>query len=246
MTSVRQTALRGLKDSMMEVVMRTDPDAQAMQKQIAAYKTLVASLEARLANHEQQASKYRESIATLESERQANVILTAELAALRERLADSAGAMAVGYCEACQSVGMSNCGNFDECDGARCITCKRLFAVATKPVLYQYRMRPAWQSEGWGWTPWKDCEEGAYSDYESTPILNDWHYEARKLFAAPPTHTAAVQAALEAAAKVCLDLIAPPRVGGVANAVLYHDATDDCAAAIRAIKPEDVLGGGKA
>ena len=29
------------------------------------------------------------------------------------------------YCKACQSVGMSNCGNFDECDGATCITCHR-------------------------------------------------------------------------------------------------------------------------
>jgi hypothetical protein len=38
----------------------------------------------------------------------------------------------------------------------------------------------------------------------------------------------------EACAKVCEDLMAPPRVGGIDNAVLYHDATEDCAAAIRA------------
>jgi hypothetical protein len=44
----------------------------------------------------------------------------------------------------------------------------------------------------------------------------------------------AVRAEREACAKVCDDLMAPPRVGGLENAVLYHDATEDCAAAIRA------------
>ncbi|WP_136419936.1 hypothetical protein [Herbaspirillum sp. ST 5-3] len=29
------------------------------------------------------------------------------------------------YCRACQEAGMSHCGNFDECDGATCITCDR-------------------------------------------------------------------------------------------------------------------------
>lgn len=43
-------------------------------------------------------------------------------------------------------------------------------------------------------------------------------------------------AALEEAAGVCDDKMAPPSVGSVQNAVLYHEATLDCAAAIRAKK----------
>lgn len=50
-------------------------------KRCAAYKLLTSSLEDQLAHHRQQATAYREAVATLESERQANAILTAELAA---------------------------------------------------------------------------------------------------------------------------------------------------------------------
>lgn len=34
------------------------------------------------------------------------------------------------YCRSCQRAGMSNCGYFDECSGATCITCHRPFTRA--------------------------------------------------------------------------------------------------------------------
>lgn len=57
--------------------------AQPDGKQLNAYKLLVKSLEEQLSYHRSQAEKYREAIATLQSERQANAVLTEEV----ERLA---------------------------------------------------------------------------------------------------------------------------------------------------------------
>ncbi|WP_407304028.1 hypothetical protein [Acinetobacter sp.] len=42
-------------------------------------------------------------------------------AVAKEIIADAPKA----YCKACQSAGMSNCGNFDECGGPACVTCHR-------------------------------------------------------------------------------------------------------------------------
>ena len=39
---------------------------------------------------------------------------------------------------------------------------------------------------------------------------------------------------MDRAAEICDDLMAPPRVGSIQNANLYHDATNDCASLIRA------------
>lgn len=52
---------------------------RAQHKQIAAYKLLTESQEAQLSQHRAQADKFREAIATLQSEREANAILTAAI-----------------------------------------------------------------------------------------------------------------------------------------------------------------------
>ena len=63
---------------------------RTQHKQIAAYKLLTESQEAQLSQHRKQADKFREAIATLQSEREANAILTAAIerkdALLREAL----------------------------------------------------------------------------------------------------------------------------------------------------------------
>lgn len=52
---------------------------RTQHKQIAAYKLLTESQEAQLSQHRAQADKFREAIATLQSEREANAILTAAI-----------------------------------------------------------------------------------------------------------------------------------------------------------------------
>lgn len=52
---------------------------RTQHKQIAAYKLLTESQEAQLSRHREQADKFREAIATLQSEREANAILTAAI-----------------------------------------------------------------------------------------------------------------------------------------------------------------------
>lgn len=52
---------------------------RTQHKQIAAYKLLAESQEAQLSQHRERADKYREAIATLQSERDANAILTAAI-----------------------------------------------------------------------------------------------------------------------------------------------------------------------
>ena len=49
---------------------------RTQHKQIAAYKLLTESQEAQLSQHRAQADKYHEAIATLQSERDANALLT--------------------------------------------------------------------------------------------------------------------------------------------------------------------------
>lgn len=52
---------------------------RTQHKQIAAYKLLAESQETQLSQHRAQADKCREAIATLQSERDANATLTAEI-----------------------------------------------------------------------------------------------------------------------------------------------------------------------
>ena len=52
-----------------------------------------------------------------------------------------------------------------------------------KPVEWQTRTRPAWNDGTWG--PWRKCSEEYAEDIEKTPLLHDWLYEARALYALP-------------------------------------------------------------
>ena len=55
----------------------------------------------------------------------------------------------------------------------------------TKPVLYQVRGRPNWDTEP-KWGEWKFCTEPVANDYKKTPVLHDWEYQVRSLYTAPP------------------------------------------------------------
>ena len=52
---------------------------RTQHKKIAAYELLTKSQEAQLSHHREQSDKYREAIATLQSERDANALLTAAI-----------------------------------------------------------------------------------------------------------------------------------------------------------------------
>ena len=87
MTNKQPEALR-LADGLEKVIQGLNPTRLEMQiaallrtqhKQIAAYKLLTESQEAQLSQHRTQADKFREAIATLQSEREANAILTAAI-----------------------------------------------------------------------------------------------------------------------------------------------------------------------
>ena len=52
-----------------------------------------------------------------------------------------------------------------------------------KPVGWQTRTRPAWNDGAWG--PWCKCSEEDAEDIKKTPLLHDWLYEVRALYALP-------------------------------------------------------------
>ena len=52
-----------------------------------------------------------------------------------------------------------------------------------EPVEWQTRTRPAWNDGTWG--PWRRCSEEYAEDIKKTPLLHDWLYEARALYALP-------------------------------------------------------------
>ena len=54
-----------------------------------------------------------------------------------------------------------------------------------KPVLYQVRGRPNWDTEP-KWGEWKFCTEPVANDYKKTPVLHDWEYQVRSLYTTPP------------------------------------------------------------
>jgi hypothetical protein len=60
----------------------------------------------------------------------------------------------------------------------------RLADSDQEPVVWQSRMRSDWEENGW--TPWKDCSKEYADNFWETPRLNDWLYEARALYTAPP------------------------------------------------------------
>ena len=52
-----------------------------------------------------------------------------------------------------------------------------------EPVWWQTRTRPTWNDGTWG--PWRKCSEEYAQDIQKTPLLHDWLYEARALYALP-------------------------------------------------------------
>jgi hypothetical protein len=85
-----------------------------------------------------------------------------------------------------------------ECDGGQCGIggyCKQCPKTKSdvpetafgeiKPVLYQVRGRPNWDTEP-KWGEWKFCTEPVANDYKKTPVLHDWEYQVRSLYTAPP------------------------------------------------------------
>ena len=58
-------------------------------------------------------------------------------------------------------------------------------AVAREPVAWQSRTRPTWGANTSPWSHWEPCTKGQAEDYWKTPLLHDWAYEARALYAAP-------------------------------------------------------------
>lgn len=73
---------------------------------------------------------------------------------------------------------------------------------AQKPTLYQARTRPAWRPEERAWSKWEDCTAEQAADYERVPLLHDWQYEVRRLYAAPQA-SEEVRKAIETCAKIC-------------------------------------------
>jgi len=84
-----------------------------------------------------------------------------------------------------------------ECDGGQCGIggyCKQCPKTKSdvpetafgeiKPVLYQVRGRPNWDTEP-KWGEWKFCTEPVANDYKKTPVLHDWEYQVRSLYTAP-------------------------------------------------------------
>lgn len=55
-----------------------------------------------------------------------------------------------------------------------------------EPVAWQRRIRPTWGNGKAPWGPWEECSEGQVKNCWKTPLLNEWAYEARALYAAAP------------------------------------------------------------
>ncbi|WAI82576.1 MULTISPECIES: hypothetical protein [Achromobacter] len=70
-------------------------------------------------------------------------------------------------------------------------------AGEAQPVtLYQARIRPTWRTDENAWSKWEDCTAEQAADYERVPLLHDWQYEMRRLYAAPQASEAVRNEAL--------------------------------------------------
>ena len=56
-----------------------------------------------------------------------------------------------------------------------------------EPVWWQARTRPTWNDGTW--LQWRKCSEEYAQDIKKTPLLHDWLYEARALYALPGAQT---------------------------------------------------------
>lgn len=71
-------------------------------------------------------------------------------------------------------------------DIARAALASAPVAGEAQPVaLYQARTRPTWRTDENAWSKWEDCTAAQAADYERVPLLHDWQYEVRRLYAAP-------------------------------------------------------------
>jgi hypothetical protein len=64
-----------------------------------------------------------------------------------------------------------------------------------EPVAYQYRTSPVWKEDKDRWPDWVGCSREQADEFERTPVLHDWEYQVRRLYAAPQAQPA-VQADL--------------------------------------------------
>lgn len=104
---------------------------RTQHKQIAAYKLLTESQEAQLSQHRTQADKFREAIATLQSEREANAILTADIERKDALLRRALEAMTHGCPPGCND-GMTDSGGtypWGEAVLIPCPTCETVKAI---------------------------------------------------------------------------------------------------------------------
>lgn len=74
-----------------------------------------------------------------------------------------------------------------------------LVTAAPAAVAWQSRTRPTWGGDNRPWSPWEPCTKGQAEDCWKTPLLHEWAYEARALYAAPQPSPAAQGDALDAA-----------------------------------------------
>jgi len=54
-----------------------------------------------------------------------------------------------------------------------------------EPCAYQYRLYPDWIKEEQRDYEWKPCSKESYQDYIKAPVVNNWIYETRALYAIP-------------------------------------------------------------
>ena len=78
---------------------KKDVDISGLQKQVSAYKTLTESLGVRIATLQAGRAEWQEAVNTLSSEREANAMLTDEIAALREAIAQPVPPATIGAVE---------------------------------------------------------------------------------------------------------------------------------------------------
>lgn len=58
-----------------------------------------------------------------------------------------------------------------------------------EPVAWQYMTHPTWDKGEWP-TEWMDCTKEAHDDYVRAPLVADWEYRTRKLYAEQPAPAA--------------------------------------------------------
>lgn len=67
----------------------------------------------------------------------------------------------------------------------------------SEPVEYQSRTRPLWRAEDGerAWFPWEKCSAESFANYRKNPLIHDWQYEVRALYAEQPAPVVVAQIA---------------------------------------------------